>query len=36
MKLKHPPVQSELTHRKSKEDGTGDICATDMKQITIC
>ena len=36
MKLKQPPVQNEPTHRNSKEDGIGDICATDMKQISIC
>ena len=35
IKPKQWPAQSQLTHRKCKEDGTGDTCVTDMKQINI-
>ena len=30
------PVQSQSTHHKCKGDKTGDTCAANMKQISIC
>ena len=35
MKLEQWPVQSQSTHRKCKGDKTCDICAADMKQISV-
>ena len=35
MKLEQWPAQSQPTHHKCKEDGSGDTCATEMKQISI-
>ena len=35
MKPEQLPRQSQPTHRTCKEDGTGDTCDTDMKQISI-
>ena len=34
-KPKQWPVQSQPTQHKCKGDGTGNTCATDMKQISI-
>ena len=34
-KREQRPIKSQTTHRKCKGDGTGDLCATDMKKFSI-